>query len=272
MLSDLSKNDRMLVLSPHLDDAALSAGGLIDRAVRQGCSVFVGNLFTANANLDGEPSPLVKELHEWWGLGSNPYEVRRQEDVAALTLLGAEILQGGLLDSIYRVGRSSQFLYPTRQAVFSSPNDDDPAWHKATTLIASWMNTVRPNIVLCPMAVGRHVDHTVTTESFKRECGNWIADVYLYEDIPYSAGFFPPMFPDNVPAARDRSSWKPAQYVDVTVDFDAKFSAIRKYESQIAEIFPGLDAEVELQRYMSFSGEGDYRERYWMVRTTEESS
>ncbi len=266
MLGSLSENDRILVLSPHLDDAVLSAGGLIDLATKHGCSVIVGNLFTADSSFVGEPSPLVKELHEWWGLGSNPYETRRNEDVAALTLLGAEVIQGGLLDSIYRTDEAGLPLYPTREAVFSSPSMDDPAWNDAKELISSWISSVRPSLVLCPMAVGRHVDHSITTEAFRHESTQWDVEVYLYEDIPYSAGFFPPNFPDGVPAARSRSAWKPEEYVDIFVDFSMKFSAVRKYASQIAEIFPGLDAEEELRRYMSFGEQGTYRERYWKAR------
>jgi len=269
-LGNLTKDDGILILSPHLDDAVLSAGGLIHRAVKQECPVVVGNIFTADTHIEGEPSPVVKELHEWWGLGANPYQVRRDEDAASLALLGAEIVQGRLLDSIYRTSPAGEFLYPTRKAVFSPPAADDPAWKELKLLLASWLEAIRPNIVLCPMAVGRHVDHVVTTEVFRQDSGQWAADVYLYEDIPYSAGFFPPKYPDNVPAACERSGWEIGDHVDVAVDFEAKFAAILKYESQIAEIFPGRDPEAELRRYMSSGEDGAYRERFWKVLRKEE--
>ena len=269
-LGELAKDDRILILSPHLDDAVLSAGGLIHHAVGRQCQVVVGNIFTADTHIEGEPSPLVKELHEWWGLGSNPYQVRRDEDAASLALLGAEVLQGGRLDSIYRTSSNGESLYPTRKAVFSLPAADDPAWKELQTLLASWIEKVRPTVVLCPMAVGRHVDHTVTTEAFRQNHSKSDADVYLYEDIPYSAGFFPPNFPDSVAAARDRSGWDIREPIDVEVDFEVKFAAILKYDSQISEIFPGLDPEAELRRYMSFDGDGIYRERFWKAGRKEE--
>jgi LmbE family N-acetylglucosaminyl deacetylase len=72
MLDKLTGDDRVLILSPHLDDAVLSAGGLMDRAVKDGAHVVAATIFTGDADLQGEPSPLVRELHEWWGLGANP--------------------------------------------------------------------------------------------------------------------------------------------------------------------------------------------------------
>jgi LmbE family N-acetylglucosaminyl deacetylase len=227
-------------------------------------------VFTADANLTNEQSPLVKELHEWWGLGANPYEIRRREDAEALALLGAEVVEGGLLDSIYRTGYDGNPLYPTRQSVFSSPSREDPAWDEAKSILSVWMEAIRPNLVFCPMAVGRHVDHVVTTESFLRNVDRWPVEVYLYEDIPYSGGFFPPNFPDSVSAARNRSAWKINESTEVAVHFEAKFSAVLKYASQLGEIFAGLDAEQELRRYMSSSVDGYYLERFWRAQRPEE--
>jgi len=264
MLTKLTKDDRILILSPHLDDAVLSCGGLMDSAVRDGITVVAATIFTADTDIGGEPSPLVRELHEWWGLGANPYEVRRGEDIASISYLGADHIHGGLSDSIYRRGPDGASLYATRQAVFSPPVADDPAWDEVRALLGQWLAEIRPTIVLCPMAVGRHLDHVVTTETFRGIHDASDAEVYLYEDIPYSAGFFPPNYPDNVPAALERTKWTIDGPVDIAVDFERKFAAILKYESQIAEIFPGLDAREELRKYM---GDGsDYRERYWRVR------
>jgi len=263
MLDKLTKDDRILILSPHLDDAVLSAGGLMDRAVKAGATVVAATIFTADTNLEGGLSPLVEELHAWWGLGDNPYAVRRSEDIASIESLGAEFIHGGMTDSIYRRGADGTFLYATRQAVFSAPSADDPAWDLMETLLTHWLEDLRPTIVLCPLAVGRHLDHVVTTETF-RICHHVSdAEIYLYEDIPYSAGFFPPNHPDNVPDALKRTNWKISGHAGVDVDFERKFAATLKYESQIAEIFPGLDAEKELRAYMR-AGSG-YQERFWRV-------
>jgi LmbE family N-acetylglucosaminyl deacetylase len=270
MLGKPEKDVRILILSPHLDDAVLSAGGLIDRTVKQGGSVVAGTIFTADAKTDGEASPLVRELHEWWGLGPKPYEIRREEDIASVRSLGADYIHGGLPDSIYRHGDGGEALYATRKAIFSSPSERDSIDRPLGDLISSWVKAVRPNVVLCPMAVGRHVDHVVTTEAARLQFSNWDAEVFLYEDIPYSAGFFPPDYPDSVPAARERSNWQITGHIDVEVDFEAKLAAIMKYRSQIAEIFPGRDAEQELRNYMRRDAAG-LSERYWKVQQKDTS-
>ena len=265
MLDKLNKDDRVLILSPHLDDAVLSAGGLMDRAVKSGVSVTAATVFTADAQFDGEPSPLVQELHAWWNLGPKPYELRCREDVASVQSVGADYIHGGMLDAIYRRDDDGNFLYASRKAVFSPPATKDPVWEPLSTLLAEWVRSVRPNVILCPMTVGRHVDHVVTSEAFRRGYPEWNADVYLYEDIPYSLGLFPPKFPDSVPAAIERTAWKIGGRIDVDVDFERKFAAIMKYESQISEIFPELDAEAELKRYMSVGAQVGFVERFWRV-------
>lgn len=265
MLDKLKKDDRVLILSPHLDDAVLSAGGFMDRAVENGVSVVAATIFTADAQFSGEPSPFVQELHEWWGLGSAPYEVRRKEDIASVQLLGAEYVHGGLLDAIYRTSDDGEFLYASRKAVFSPPADKDPIRDPLRQLLAQWVCTLRPNVILCPMTVGRHVDHVVTLEAFRSGYAKWNTPVYLYEDIPYSGGLFPPNFPDSVPAALERTAWTIQGHIDVDVDFERKFAAIKKHDSQIAEIFPGLNAEEELKRYMSAGTERGFKERFWLA-------
>jgi LmbE family N-acetylglucosaminyl deacetylase len=265
MLDFVTSNDRILILSPHLDDAVLSAGGLIDKAVKQGSFVVVATIFTSDIKQNREPSLFAKDLHEWWALGSSPFEARRYEDVAAIKLLGASYEHGDLEDAIYRNCETGTALYATREAVFSPPSTVDPAFEALDLLISVWVKTFHPTIILCPMAVGRHVDHVITTSAVRRKSSEWPAPVFLYEDIPYSAGFFPRNFPDNVVAAVERSEWAIRNYVDVEVDFDAKFSAIAKYKSQLAEIFPNLNPEKELRHYMRSEAEGIYRERFWTV-------
>lgn len=115
------------------------------------------------------------------------------------------------------------------------------------------------------MAVGRHVDHVITTSTVRRKSSEWSATVFLYEDVPYSAGVFPRDFPDNVVAAVERSEWAIRNYIDVEVDCGAKFSAIARYKSKLAEIFPSLNPEQELLHYIRSEAEGICRERFWTV-------
>jgi hypothetical protein len=70
-----------------------------------------------------------------------------------------------------------------------------------------------------------------------------------------------------VPAALERTNWTVRDHVDIDIDFERKFAAILKYESQIAEIFPGLDAERELRNYMRDASGTGFRERFWRAES-----
>lgn len=260
MLETLNRGDCVLVISPHLDDAVLSAGGLMDRAASNGVSVVAATVFTADA-AGGEPSALVRELHAWWQLGSEPYRVRREEDQASVRSLGCDYIHGRLMDCIYRKGSDGNHLYSSRKDIFSPPSEMDPVWGALPDLLNGWVKTVRPTVILCPMTVGRHLDHVVTAEAFRKTYAGWGIPAYLYEDLPYATGLFPPAYPDSVAAAIQRMNWRLRDPVDIEVDFDRKFAAIMMYQSQIADIFPDVEPEEEFRRYMKV--DAGYRERFW---------
>src|SRR3954464_12352849 len=70
----------IVILSPHLDDAVLSLGGLIGREVARGRKVTVVTCFTAGPALETIP-PERRVFGD--------YSMRRAEDERALAVLGA---------------------------------------------------------------------------------------------------------------------------------------------------------------------------------------
>ncbi|MDA8391968.1 MAG: PIG-L family deacetylase [Actinomycetota bacterium] len=90
----------VLAVSPHLDDAVLSAGATLAALVAAGRPVTVLTVFA------GDPgpalSPVAERHHARCGLGVDAVERRRAEDRAALTRLGADPRHGALADAVYR--------------------------------------------------------------------------------------------------------------------------------------------------------------------------
>lgn len=252
-------NDTILVLSPHLDDAVLSVGGIMEQAAIAGMEVVAGTIFTADP--PETLSPFARELHELWDLGDNPYALRRAEDVAAVASLRARHIHGGLPDAIYRNDASGNALYPSREAIFGGPAAKDGIQAALRDLIAGWMRDLKPSAILCPMAVGRHVDHLTTLAAFRQVEAE--TNLFLYEDLPYSTGLFPVHAPDSVAAAIKRASWATLEPRTLAVGADNKIAAVRMYASQIADIFPGRDAERDLKQYM-LSTDG-WVERLWAI-------
>ena len=82
-----------VILSPHLDDAVLSLGGLISREVAAGRSVEVVSCFTS-----GPPLDTIAPAHRVFG----DYSMRRAEDERAMAILGARYRWLDLHERIWR--------------------------------------------------------------------------------------------------------------------------------------------------------------------------
>jgi len=269
MPARITESRRLLAISPHLDDVVLSVGGIVARMAENGADVVVGTVFTADTPHPPVSSPIIEELNKRWNLGSSPMAFRRMEDVAAVIALGARVTHGGLPDAIYRTDRERNCLYPTRTGVFSAPSHEDDIFPALNKLLVRWMEDFQPDCILCPLAVGRHVDHVITSESFRNVALGQNLNVFLYEDFPYSTARFPPGFPDSVEAALRRTKWTVTHPEAVSVDVSAKIDAILKYDSQINDLFGDAhQLQIVLKRHMaSASPEGDFRETIWLAST-----
>ena len=90
---------RWIYLSPHLDDAVLSAGGLIYEQTRSGLSVEIWTFMCGYAP-PGEVSSFAQLQHAQWGFSSaeETTRVRRQEDNIAASIVGARVVHFDFLD------------------------------------------------------------------------------------------------------------------------------------------------------------------------------
>jgi LmbE family N-acetylglucosaminyl deacetylase len=113
-------------LSPHLDDAVLSCGGAIHRQVSAGEPVLVITFFAGEPPAEPSLSPFALVQHGYWGNPLRPMDLRRAEDKAALTLLGAEAKHLDFLDAVYRVGVEGEWLYAGEEAIFGEVQPADP--------------------------------------------------------------------------------------------------------------------------------------------------
>ena len=104
-----------IYLSPHLDDAIFSCGGLIFQQTQRGDSVLIVTVCAGdppNEMLSG----FAQELHTRWGYES-PVEARRAEDRIACQLVGAGYEHLEIPDCIYRIDDGGSHLYPTLESI-----------------------------------------------------------------------------------------------------------------------------------------------------------
>lgn len=179
-LGQLHGGYRHVYLAPHLDDAALSCGGMIAQQAEAGEPVLVVTLCTA-APPGGPYSPLAEEFHREWRLTPAAVMATRQaEERAALDTLGADGFWADLLDAIYRYPAA----YHSRAALFGQPAADDPLLPAARELVASLRERLPEARFYAPLGVGSHVDHLITRRAALERGGPALG---LYEDFPYAA-------------------------------------------------------------------------------------
>lgn len=216
---------RAVVVSPHLDDAVLSCGGLLAEVTGHVITVFCGVPPAGTAapmwDLLTGATDSVRRMHE-----------RLAEDDRALAVLGTTTERLGLLDGQYRSGPVAHGELVARLR---------PLLAGATE-------------VHVPAAIGSHPDHVATREA-ALAAADAAADVLLYADLPYALSFGWPSWVDGrrPEPLLDPGQWLAGELAGAGVDLATltavpralteaatarKRAAVAAYASQL----PALDA------------------------------
>ncbi len=170
-----------LYLSPHLDDAVFSCGGLMAMQDARGEHISVLTVFAGDPP-DYRISPLAAELHARWGKAGPPIALRRTEDRLACARLGASVVHLEYADAIYRADEAGRPLYTSDAELFGPPDSND------TLVIEKLEESLRAigsqqATIYCPLGYGGHVDHRIT-----RLAAEGLGQpIYYYADFPYAA-------------------------------------------------------------------------------------
>ena len=160
-----------LVISPHLDDAALSVGGTIASWTAAGERVVIASVYTKGPPL-GEIAPSMRKFAD--------YVTRRSEDAAACTVLGAEIRR---LDHVERAFRRP---YLTGWSFFTTPaHREGFATLGAVRDSLEQLAQLEPTRILIPFGIGNHIDHVEASLAAidLAIAHDWLARVWFYEDF-----------------------------------------------------------------------------------------
>lgn len=213
-----------LALSPHLDDAAFSAGGVLARLVQHGWEVVVATLFTATV-----PAPVGFALACQTDKGLPPeadyMAIRRAEDLAACAALGARAIHLPLREAPHRG-------YHSAAALFGAPRSDDMAHLEAHDAIAPLLQELNPALLLAPQAMGGHVDHVLTVRAIQML--DPPIPILWWRDFPYATRTDTPRRPFEAMLAR---------YPEIALPTDplAKHAACAAYVTQLGYQFGGPD-------------------------------
>ncbi len=229
---------RWIYISPHLDDAVLSAGGLIHDQVRAGVQVEIWTILCGFPP-PGELSPFAQVLHYQWGIASADELIRsrRAEDEKACHMVGAKPVYFDYLDCIYRRGKNDDWLY---SYIFVPPHEDEadlPA-RIAESISARLEPTDQ---LVCQLGLGSHVDHVLV----RRAVELLQRPLLYYTDIPY-------LFKTPQELAPNTAGMKANAYTVSEAGLRLWQEAIAAYESQISSLFDSPDhMRSQIRQYWS---------------------
>lgn len=167
----------VLAVSPHLDDAAFSAGGTLWQLARAGVEVVVLTAFTATM-----PSPkgfaLACQLDKGLGPDVDYMALRRAEDAAAQAILGTTQVHLSLPEAPHRG-------YDSAPALFGPALPADKATEAVVCALETEMARREVALVLGPQALGGHVDHRHVTAALRIWAARQCAPLALWRDAPY---------------------------------------------------------------------------------------
>jgi LmbE family N-acetylglucosaminyl deacetylase len=173
-----------IYLSPHLDDAVFSCGGVIYQQATAGEDVLIATVCAGDPEPDSL-SPFAQSLHERWGLDGVSIEERRKEDLHACERLGVQTLHLLIPEAIYRQDVEGTFLYDSEEAIFGDlhPSEDDLPDHLADLLTRVLFEPSSVDVqIYVPSGYGGHVDHKLLRESVRML---EVQEIY-YRDFPYA--------------------------------------------------------------------------------------
>ena len=213
-----------LALSPHLDDAAFSAGGVLARLAQAGWDVVVATIFTATVP-DPRGFALACQTDKGLPPEADYMAIRRAEDLAACRALGARALHLPLREAPHRG-------YDSAAALFGSPHAADAADRDVRDAVAPILRDLAPALILAPQAIGGHVDHVQTVRAMRLL--DPAAPVLWWRDFPYIVRTDTPRrpFEADMAALPER---------DLPTDPRRKHDACAAYATQLGYQFGGSD-------------------------------
>jgi LmbE family N-acetylglucosaminyl deacetylase len=226
-------------LSPHLDDVALSCGGLVWEQSQAGDRVSIWTICAGDPT-DENLSPFALSLHERWKTGREAVRQRRAEDEAACAILGAAARQFPIPDCIYRCSPlNGNHFYTTEESLFG------PLHPQESGLVQSLAVQLRRSLpaeaqIACPLTLGGHVDHRLT----RAAAAGLDRPVWYYADYPYEREAVGEL------QALEQAGWKPFLFPVSAAGLDAWTRSVAAHASQVSTFWPNLAAmQAELQDY-----------------------
>lgn len=238
-----------LFLSPHLDDAAFSCGGLLAQLGDAGWRTVMATAFTATV-LPATGFALACQTDKGLGPDVDYMALRREEDRAAANILGVSALRWlGFPEAPHRG-------YAAAHELFGAILAGDEVWRSLADQISALADELRPDLVLAPQGLGNHVDHRQMIHAVEHAALQHLA---FYRDTPYAIRNADAVPHVSGPEMRDC-------VYGIADGLDRRIAASCGYASQIGFQFGGpAPLAAALRDFVVREGRGRPAERFLAV-------
>ena len=240
-----ARDESLLVVSAHFDDAVLSVGGVI----QQHPGTIVLTVF------GGRP-PKGMKSHAWdrdtgCELAAEAVDARADEDLQALGHIGAHQRRLRFLDAPYRtdgIWHENQYL-------------GEPLPRALSSEIGKVLDDIRPSRVLLPLGNAKwHTDHHATSEAtlVALTTRRWCRAI-VYADLPYALAQ-PRPGKARQKELRSRGISLVPYLTETPPSSSTKTIAVKSYKSQVQKLeavnrrayYQSLTAEAERCYHLQF--------------------
>lgn len=228
----------VIAIASHPDDIALSCGGFIRQLSNTELTLltcFSRSIFAPFAEISSATAEAVQAI-------------RRSEDENYARRVNATRLDLGLDDVSLR--------YPDYHDWLCDKPQLDESFTRLHKRISEVITSKPYTHILCPLAVGHHIDHYFVREAV-RQVALASHSILYYEDLPYGVRIGGPTAVCDF--ARQTIPSGDFSMIDTTGSINMKLEDIRVYESQI---YPE-DLEGVIRYAADLSGKNGYAERIW---------
>lgn len=225
------RTTRWIFLSPHLDDAVFSCGGLISFLSGNGIAVEIWTIFSDQAEDPDTFTEFVRSLHDRWKSGDHPYVVRKKEDAAGSKMVGARQVHFGFLDCVYRtlpdggtpvITTNAELLEGIKPEETYLVKDISARLQKRLTESSVWV---------CPLGLGNHMDHLIT-----RQAAENVRQMMLYyADLPYAIRMPVQSIPGMIQLSFDIPEKNIQQWGRANLQYSSQISTFWKDPAEMAD-------------------------------------
>ncbi len=173
---------RHIFLSPHMDDAVLSAGNYMLQLLKNRKEIMTIAVFTS---FGSRPISLNAQIYliksGFFSLHSFAKK-RKEEDINAMRFLHTPYTHLDYIDGAFRKTTKGTHIYPTFRKLFSGIITHEDEKHMQTWRRKIMSFCKKTDIIYAPLGIGNHADHIIVN----RIAQTLPNKIYFWLDQPYA--------------------------------------------------------------------------------------